>query len=455
MIDTKFDGLDIAGFVEDLNDSQSRLHKEDIIASALMASSKCNTSQAFLFTCRLAYDPFLVFGVKKIPTTKDIFGAPNPWSEFWRLCTLLSARLITGNAARDEIDAMSQQFDSNQWNTICRGVLRKDLKCGVNVKTLNKILGESEWKIPVFQAQLAQPKDEYPKKMTGMKFLEKKLDGVRALALVEFSKVEIKTRNGKDLANFPHVATEIAKIQSEIGQLINGPGFILDGEMMSENFQHLMKQVRRKNNVKTGDMVFNIFDIISLDEFHAGKGTLTQTERCEILKKIGDIIKAHGITCLRVAEGILVDISTPEGNETMAEYYRTTVDEGYEGIMIKDVDAKYECSRNTAWLKWKPKITVDLKITACVLGDADGKNAMRLGAFVAEGTEDGKNIVSNVGSGFSEEMRDEFWLNRDQLIGSVIEVEADAITQNQDGTYSLRFPSFVRFRSFDDDEEKV
>ena len=29
------------------------------------------------------------------------------------------------------------------------------------------------------------------------------------------------------------------------------------------------------------------------------------------------------------------------------------------------------------------------------------------------------------------------------------EVRADAITQNQDGTYSLRFPRFLRFRGFE------
>jgi len=34
------------------------------------------------------------------------------------------------------------------------------------------------------------------------------------------------------------------------------------------------------------------------------------------------------------------------------------------------------------------------------------------------------------------------------LVGQVVEVRADAITQNQDGTYSLRFPRFLRFRGF-------
>ena len=35
------------------------------------------------------------------------------------------------------------------------------------------------------------------------------------------------------------------------------------------------------------------------------------------------------------------------------------------------------------------------------------------------------------------------------IIGNLVEVRADAITQNQDGTYSLRFPRFKTFRGFE------
>jgi hypothetical protein len=41
------------------------------------------------------------------------------------------------------------------------------------------------------------------------------------------------------------------------------------------------------------------------------------------------------------------------------------------------------------------------------------------------------------------------------LIGQVIEVRADAVTQNQDAVneYSLRFPRFMKFRGFDKGEK--
>jgi DNA ligase-1 len=139
-----------------------------------------------------------------------------------------------------------------------------------------------------------------------------------------------------------------------------------------------------------------------------------------------------------------VDLDTAEGRDVLHRYANDMVEMGYEGIMIKDMDAPYECKRNTSWLKWKPTITVDLKVVDVEIGT--GKNAGRLGALVCRGVDDGRDITVNVGSGFSDEQRDEFWTEREHLIGQTAEVLADAVTKNQDGTYSLRFPRFIRFR---------
>ena len=83
----------------------------------------------------------------------------------------------------------------------------------------------------------------------------------------------------------------------------------------------------------------------------------------------------------------------------------------------------------------------------------DSRNVGKLGAVVCEGVDDGKSIRVNVGSGFSDSDRDTFWTDREALIGQIVEVRADAITQNQDGSYSLRFPRFLHFRGFDRGEK--
>ena len=55
---------------------------------------------------------------------------------------------------------------------------------------------------------------------------------------------------------------------------------------------------------------------------------------------------------------------------------------------------------------------------------------------------------ASIGSGFSDDQRKEIWTHRKDAMGMIAEVKADAVTQNQDGTYSLRFPRFLRFRGF-------
>jgi len=116
--------------------------------------------------------------------------------------------------------------------------------------------------------------------------------------------------------------------------------------------------------------------------------------------------------------------------------------------MIKSVDGKWEGKRSTAWLKQKPFIEVSLAISA--VEEGTGRNVGKLGAVVCEGVDDGKKIVVNVGSGFTDSQRAEFWENKDSLLGQVVEVRADAATRSQDSedTWSLRFPRFLRFRGF-------
>ena len=102
-------------------------------------------------------------------------------------------------------------------------------------------------------------------------------------------------------------------------------------------------------------------------------------------------------------------------------------------------------------MKWKPTISVDLNIVG--FEEGTGRNEGRLGALICEGDDDGRRIRVNVGSGFSDSDRDQYWSRRDILLDHFVEVQADAVTQNQDGTYSLRFPRFLRFRDFEAGEK--
>jgi DNA ligase-1 len=438
-----------ADWIRDLESSDSRLHKESVIEKALMASKLGSANaQCFLFNCYQAYNPFYVFGVKKVPETVGLEHKSNPWPKFWSMLEALRTRSLTGHNAKTAIEFMSEQFDSIEWNGLARRVIIKDLRCGISEKTLNKVLGRTEWKIPVFTCQLAQDSGDHPSKMKGVKRLEGKLDGVRVLAVVSKNHTTLYSRNGKQFENFPQIADAIDAVKAKLSLEMKGV-FVLDGEVVGESFQALMKQAQRKTDAKTDNMVFHIFDILPIVDFERGFWNAQQHKRTEILESHKAHIESQ--SSLQVTEGILVDLSTAEGHDQLSRYADDAVAQGLEGIMIKEWEAPYECRRSSFWMKWKPTITVDLNIVG--FEEGTGRNAGRLGAIICEGVDNDRNICVNVGSGLSDTNRDEYWSARTDLLGRVVEVEADAVTQNQDGTYSLRFPRFVRFRGFEPGEK--
>jgi DNA ligase-1 len=207
-----------------------------------------------------------------------------------------------------------------------------------------------------------------------------------------------------------------------------------------------MKQVHRKDNVKAGDAVLNLFDVLPLADFEQGVYSKDQTTRSSMVKFWVETNQEQLPNVTYVANE-LVDLDTELGQARYKEINAMAVAGGYEGIMIKDPEAPYECKRSVAWLKLKPFIEVSLEVKS--LEEGTGRNVGRLGALVCEGMDDGKSIKVNVGSGFSDTDRDTFWNSNAEIVGQIVEVRADAVTQNQDGSFSLRFPRFKGFRGFE------
>jgi DNA ligase-1 len=352
----------------------------------------------------------------------------------------LYTRQLTGHDARDAIELALSASTQSEWNDWYRRILIKDLRCGVSEKTVNKIKKNA---VPVFECMLAHDGANHEKKITGKKLLEPKLDGVRVLTFVNMDNRTVTqyTRNGKVLENFSHITKAIEDNIDLIGRSV-----ILDGEMISTSFQALMKQVHRKSDVKSDDAVLMVFDIIPLSEFKAGKSVMGQKRRSNMLQGMKAIFEKIG--GVGIIPQIEVDLDSYVGELQFKEYNKQAIADGYEGIMIKDLDAKYECKRSVSWLKMKPFIEVSLAVVA--VEEGTGKNEGRLGALICEGNDDGKFIRVNVGSGFTDDQRTEYWNDKESLEGQIVEVRADAATRSQDSEdiWSLRFPRFLQFRGF-------
>jgi DNA ligase-1 len=429
-----------ASHIWDLECHPSRLNKEAIILAIAQSGNK-----EFFEGCRLALDPMITFGIKQVPEKTDEDGPGLPWDSFTLALTGFVTRNVTGNTARDMIQAMMKSATKAEWNGWYRRILIKDLRCGTSEKTINKVVEKkyASYAIPIFGCQLAHDSANHESKVSGKKLIEVKLDGVRVITIVRCDgRVDMFSRNGKELVNFPHVVEQISAVVKKAPPKYD---LVLDGEIMSSSFQDLMTQVHRKSDVKANDAILNLFDMCPLSNFEQGSWDKSQTLRSQMVQAWVEKnnLDLPNVTCLA---NELVDLDTDKGQLRYKEINAQAVAGGYEGIMIKDPEAGYECKRSVAWLKLKPFIEVSLEVK--YVEEGTGKNIGRLGAFVCEGVDDGKAIRVNVGSGFTDDNRIDYWSARDSVVSNIVEVRADAITQNQDGTYSLRFPRFKGFRGF-------
>lgn len=429
--------------IRNLEDHNLRTNKEEIILAQAQAG---NTE--FFEGCRLALDSKITFGIKQVPERTGPDGPGVDWDTFTLTLTGFINRSLTGNLGRETLNELMSNCTNSQWNDWYRRILIKDLRCGVSEKTVNKVVEKkyASYAIPVFGCQLAHDSANHESKVTGKKFIEVKLDGVRVITIVHpDSRVDMFSRNGKELVNFPHIKKQFASIASSLLE-----PWVFDGEIMSSSFQDLMKQVHRKSDVQAEDAVLHLFDCIPLVHFEKGSWNATQEFRSNHLKEFMEHHQDAFPNVTMVGQE-LVDLDSEAGQSKYKEINALAIEGGYEGIMIKEPLAPYECKRSVAWLKLKPFIEVSLEVQG--VEEGTGRNEGRLGALICSGDDGGKFIQVNCGSGFSDSDRDEYWTNRNSLFGAVVEVRADAITQNQDGTYSLRFPRFLRFRGFEAGEK--
>lgn len=476
--------MSTVNFIKRMSETNSRLDKEEILKDAWMQGERA------LFTAiRLTYDILTTFGVKKVveiidPDEPD-FVPTFTFKQFMALADKLSKRQLTGHAARDAINAAAETCSQEEWNLLYRRILLKDLRCGISETTVNKVLEKinkdskklkidpvdadeaMRYLTPVFDCQLAHPSEKYQNKMKGKKLLDYKLDGVRLLTILdkENNTVFQYTRNGNLNENFDLIRLSLAQMLPSLSESL-----VLDGEITGNTFQEIMSQINRKEDVDTDKAKLALFDILPLKDFKNGIYDVPQYQRHEALVEMIPMFEDFTKGNVYVIPKMEVDLDTEEGQKKFSDFNTQAVNAGFEGIMVKDPFAPYECKRTASWLKMKPFIEVSLKAIAFERGKPGTKYADILGAILFAGVEDygivnvavnGPNgpqlsqrqgpfkIEVSVGSGISDEQRKQWWDDQEKMLGWIGEVRADCISKDDDDTsdiYSLRFPRFKGWR---------
>jgi len=258
----------LQSFLDEMRSSSSGNHKIATLKKYADNSDE-NSDREFLQKVFFyTYNPYYKYNVtsKNCKKNSDLVGHPNTYGSIFTLLDDLRNRVCTGHSAIANVNRFVQEWP--QWETIIYSILNRDLNMGCGTTSINKAIHPDL--IPTFKVALANAYN--PKRVdfqSGEWYGSRKLDGVRCICRKEMNTVTFFSRNGKEFETLGKLADEISKI---------GGDFILDGEICmvdkdgNEDFQGIMKQIRKKNH-QIENPKFFVFDYLTLDEFDDKVGT--------------------------------------------------------------------------------------------------------------------------------------------------------------------------------------
>jgi ATP-dependent DNA ligase len=426
----------ISTIFDSLAADNSRLAKE-----AILTANKDN--KELQRAIKLALDPLISFYIRKIPAYNK--KAKGSRTLAWAMDTIqneFATRNVTGNAAIELLtNVLESLYEADAG--VVEKIIKKDLRCGVSEATANKIWPKLVSTYPVMLAsgfdQKLVDKIKFPA------YCQLKLDGMRFNAIVRNGTVEYRSRNGKEL-NIPSKLFSDALLKLAD---IYGADYVFDGELLVVDSTGkpldrktgngiLSKGVKGTMSDKEAAMVrVTLWDAIPFTGFQAGVFKTPYNERFMQLRQNVDFLK--GVSTI----GHLVDIVWTKEVNTQLEaqnIFEKFLADGQEGTILKSKTNIWEDKRSKEQIKFKGELECDLVVVGWEEGT--GKNKGRLGALVCE-SSDGL-IQVNVGSGYSDEQREEY---TKKVIGKIVTVKYNArIKDRGDGVERLFLPTFIEMR---------
>jgi DNA ligase-1 len=315
-------------------------------------------------------------------------------------------------------------------------VVTKSLRLGIDAKTINKVF-DYEF-IPTFDVQLGTSIENV--KLNGDEeiFISQKLNGTRCV----YWRGDLWTRSGKKYTGCQHIINDIQKLCEE-DFCINPNEVVFDGELVlkscglsdSEAFQKGTGIANSKNETKE-ELEYVIFDTMSSVEFEAKYCARRYGDRRSSLEGLPEVFNRLGLQNIRIVPFFYRGYD----HEKIWEYLDYAEANDMEGVIV-NLDTEYVFKRTKNLIKVKKFFDIDLKCIRIEQGEK-GKYKNTLGAIVCK-YKDGE---VKVGSGFTEEDRDEYFNNPEKIIDKVITVKYKEATKNKDGSESLQFPVFVCVR---------
>jgi ATP-dependent DNA ligase len=414
--------MSILNILNELASDNSRTFKESVLKR-----ERNNDVLKKVFVAAL--NPYINYYIKKINYTPNHIGSVSLEKALLEL-NKLSSREVTGNAAREFLNGVLDACTEDDAEVI-RRIIERDLKCGINISTVNKI-----WPglIPTFAMMLA---DTDRSKIKFPAYAQIKMDGVRCHLYFDGEHAHAYSRNGK-LIDHRGKLDASAKAMMLRGETWDGELVCINADLtyMPRQISNgiINKAIKGTITEKEAEtIVFTTWDIVDFSS------TIPYERRFE---RLGNIFSLNGIFAPKFR---LIDYRLVSSMEQAEEFFAEALAAGEEGIILKNRYAVWQPKRVKDLCKFKAENEADLRVIGWEYGT--GKNSNRLGNLIL-GTDDGLLEVS-VGTGFSDEQRDEF--TREYMLGKIVTVKYNTKIRDETGGWSLFLPRFVEIR-FDKDE---
>lgn len=339
----------------------------------------------------------------------------------------LSSREVTGNAARDLVNQLCSKLTFGDAEILCR-IINKDLRCNAGTAIANKVWPKL---IPEYPMMLASKGDakgfaHLEKHVKKGLIAQKKCDGGRVNVIVDSAgEVTYRSRSGSVLNLFGRFDEEFTRF----------PNQVFDGELLVKSKTGVVdrktgngfytKAVRGTlSEAEASNFCMEVWDMVPIDEFEDGKGTVVYRER---LKTLNSIVWDQ--SRVKVVEG--EEVFTMD--DVYAFYNRMRAKKE-EGAIIKVADSVWEDRRSKNSVKMKAEETADLLCIGWERGT--GKNADKIGNLIFETAC--KQLLVNVGTGFSDEAREK---DPEYYLGTIWEIGYnEVISSKGKDTKSLFLP---------------
>lgn len=210
---------------------------------------------------------------------------------------------------------------------------------------------------------------------------EVKWDGFRAVAYVRGAEVELRSRNDKVLnERFPTVVRSLTRATRTPECVLDGEVIAIDPDSGRATFSAI--QQAKPDTV----FVYVAFDLLEADG--EPLDDLPLAERRARLEQVLDPSRGG--------------VQLSEAFEDGEALHRAAGEQGWEGILAKRADSRYECGkRSRAWLKVKTTTEQEFVVAGYTKGH--GRRSAGFGSLVLAVREAGElRYVGNVGTGFSD-----------------------------------------------------